>query len=87
METTRTKFSGQVSTLISDVMDLLRKALTRLGGEYNLNYNEYGFCSAWLENDVEVWWDKTADAPHMDELTELCALYETICKTEEEINQ
>ena len=71
--------------MIESIMEVLRVTLTELGGEYSLTCNPYGFTTAWIENDVEVWWDKDGSSPKMSELTELCALYETILMTMEEI--
>lgn len=75
-----------------DLIEILRDKLKEVGDrnsdyEYNLTENPYGFSTAWIEDDVEVWWDKTANAMQMDEVTELAALYETICKTEKEIEE
>ena len=75
-----------------DLIEILRDKLKEVGDrnsdyEYNLTENPYGFATAWIEDDVEVWWDKTSNAMQMDEVTELAALYETICKTEKEIEE
>lgn len=81
-------FNDPRMTVVRDtLLEVLADKLTELGGEYDLTYNEYGFRTAWLENDREVWWDKTADAMNMDEVTELAALYDTIIKTEQEISE
>jgi len=68
------------------LMDACREQIKKFDGELNLTSNNYGFCTAWLEDD-EVWWDKDLD--HMDsemsETTELSALLDTILKTEKEL--
>ncbi len=81
------KNEGIIAQMKENMMSVIRDKLTELAGEYDydLTENQYGFCTAWLENGSEVWWDKSADAIKMDELTELCALYEVIVKTENEI--
>lgn len=76
---------GNNEGMIEEILGVLRDELNELGGEYNLTSNPYGFVTAWLEEGVEVWWDKDSTAFKMDELTELCALHETILRTVKEI--
>lgn len=79
---------GKVNLLIEGIMEVLRDTLKTIGDEIELTDNNYGFTTAWLEDD-QVWWDKSSEGvfydQHIDELTELCALYDTILKTLEEI--
>ena len=75
-----------------DLIAILRDKLKEVGDrnsdyECNLTENPYGFATAWIEDDVEVWWDKVAGAMQLDEVTELAALYDTILKTEKEIEE
>lgn len=73
--------------LIEEMMGILREEVKGLGGEFDLADNPYGFCSVWIENDEEVWWDERQDAIRMDELTELCAMHATIQQTLKELEQ
>ena len=82
---TKTKNECVMSQMVEDMMSVLRDTLKELGGEYSLTCNPYGFTEVWLENDVEVWWDKDGTGPKMGELTELCALYDVILATIDEI--
>ena len=71
--------------LISEVLDEIREFLDGHDGEYNLSENHYGFKTAWLEDD-EVYWEREDNRhPKMGELTELCALLESLEATEEKI--
>ena len=75
--------------LISEVLDEIREFLNEHDGEYKLYANDYGFKVAWLEDD-EVYWeyeDPSNRYPKMGELTELCALLESLEATEEEITR
>lgn len=75
--------------LISEVLDEIREFLDGHDGEYNLSANDYGFKVAWLEDD-EVYWEYEKPSnrnPKMGELTELCALLESLEATEEEITR
>lgn len=75
-----------------DLIAIVRDKLKEVGDrnsdyEYNLTSNDYGFATAWIEDECEVWWDKVAGAMQLDEVTELAALYDTILKTEKEIEE
>ena len=59
---------GIIEQMREDIQSVIRNKLTEVGGEYDLTDNIYGFCSAWLD-DGAVWWDKSAYAIKMDELT------------------
>lgn len=75
--------------LISEVLEDIRGFLNEHDGEYNISANDYGFKVAWLE-DAEVYWeyeDPSNRNPKMGELTELCALLESLEATEEEITR
>ena len=78
---------GRIDSMIEDITGLIREVLHEVGGEYDLTANPYSFTTVWLEGD-EVWWDKDySETPiRMGELTELCALYDTIMKTMKEID-
>lgn len=65
---------------IEDIMSEIRETLKQCDNEISLDTNPYGFVTAWLE-DEEVWWDKDESAFKMGELTELCALRDTINDT------
>lgn len=76
--------------LIEKISALLVEVIKEYDGEIDLIGNDYGFVSAWLDEDGVcvsvrseedgVWWDSTV-VNKMDELTELCALYEVVKAT------
>lgn len=81
------KLDGRMERVRDDLIEILRDKIKELGDPnndwlYDLVDNQYGFASAWIEDDVEVWWDKKCGAMQMDEVTELAALYNVICETE-----
>lgn len=78
----------RIATMVENIIGLIREVLHEVGGEYDLTANPYSFTTAWLEGE-EVWWEKDySETPiRMGELTELCALYDTIVKTMEEIDE
>lgn len=85
MENVYKKHDGTIAKLNKEIMNVLREEVNDLGGEFDLTANDYGFRSVWIENECEVWWDKNQGSMKMDELTELCALHETIVKTIKEL--
>lgn len=87
MENVYKKHEGVITAMIEDIMNVLREEVKELGGEFDLTANDYGFRCVWIKNECEVWWDKNLGSMKMDELTELCALHETIVKTLKEIEK
>ena len=77
-----------ISKMIGEMGQILRRTLDSLGGECALTANDYDFETAWLE-DGEVHWDYVGGQCNVDAsaLTELCALYDTIIKTVEELER
>ena len=77
-----------INTMIGEMGQILRRTRDSLGGEFDLTANDYDFKSAWLE-DGEVHWDYVGGQRNVDAsaLTELCALYDTIIKTVEEVER
>jgi hypothetical protein len=66
--------------MIEDIMSEIREMLEQRDNKISLDTNPYGFVTAWIDDDG-VWWDKDKSAFKMGELTELCALRDTINDT------